>query len=184
MTNRDLQKKYNLNKNDFWEKEIKNKKKEVVKTIWIISHDACEKIAVLENIELENIQVLNSEINFVRFLITMKKEKRKVVSVGEADINNCGTYMPYFGCMAEKRGIDRCILKLIDAYSYGIYSEVEADSFSRVEKKEPEKEVNFFQYKNLNIEKLQEFLKELQKNQHPQIAEVAEFLRKKILERG
>ena len=32
--------------------------------------------------------------------------------------------------MAEKRGIDRCILKLIRAYQYGISSEVEADDFS------------------------------------------------------
>jgi hypothetical protein len=33
--------------------------------------------------------------------------------------------------MAEKRGVDRCILKLINAYEYGIYSEEEADSFKK-----------------------------------------------------
>jgi hypothetical protein len=32
--------------------------------------------------------------------------------------------------MAEKRGIDRCVLKLINAYQYDISSEVEADDFS------------------------------------------------------
>ena len=33
--------------------------------------------------------------------------------------------------MAEKRGIDRCVLKLINAYEYGVYSEVEADNFKK-----------------------------------------------------
>ena len=39
--------------------------------------------------------------------------------------------------MAEKRCIDRCILKLINAYEYGIYSDSEADSF-----KKPKTEAN------------------------------------------
>ena len=33
--------------------------------------------------------------------------------------------------MAEKRGIDRCVLKLINAYEYGIKSEEEADDFKQ-----------------------------------------------------
>ena len=37
----------------------------------------------------------------------------------------------FFGAMAEKRGKDRAILKLINAYEYGIYSDVEADSFKK-----------------------------------------------------
>ena len=59
----------------------------------------------------------------------MKMGDRVVTSVGEADTKNCR--MGYLGCMAEKRGIDRCILKLINAYEYGIYSDVEADSFKK-----------------------------------------------------
>ena len=35
--------------------------------------------------------------------------------------------------MAEKRGIDRAVLKLINAYEYGIYSDVEADDFKQKE---------------------------------------------------
>ena len=42
--------------------------------------------------------------------------------------------MPYIASMAEKRGIDRCVLKLINAYQYGIYSEVEADDFKKENK--------------------------------------------------
>ena len=52
-----------------------------------------------------------------------------VTSVGEADSKNSKNN--YYGSMAEKRGIDRCVLKLIQAYQYGIYSEVEADDFKR-----------------------------------------------------
>ena len=33
--------------------------------------------------------------------------------------------------MAEKRGVDRCVLKLINAYEYGIYSDVESDDFKK-----------------------------------------------------
>ena len=33
--------------------------------------------------------------------------------------------------MAEKRGIDRCVLKLVNAYQWGVYSEVEAEDFER-----------------------------------------------------
>ena len=52
-----------------------------------------------------------------------------ITSVGEADNRNSKNN--YYGSMAEKRGIDRCVLKLIQAYQYGIYSEVEADDFKR-----------------------------------------------------
>ena len=37
--------------------------------------------------------------------------------------------------MAEKRGRDRCVLKLIKAYEWGIYSEEEADDFKKQENK-------------------------------------------------
>jgi len=111
--------KYGLTKNDFW--QLHNN--------WIVSHNACEKIAAIENITMKDIKVLNSEVDLVRFLITMDKDGIAITSVGEADIQNCKS--KYLGCMAEKRGIDRCILKLINAYQYGIYSDVEADEFKK-----------------------------------------------------
>ena len=52
-----------------------------------------------------------------------------VTSIGEADKSNCTS--KYLGCMAEKRGRDRCILKLIKAYEWGIYSEEEAEAFKK-----------------------------------------------------
>ena len=113
--------KYDLNKDDFWKHGQSGN--------WIITHDAVEKIGNIENIQIANFQALNSTDTLVRFLISMKMGDRVVTSVGEADTKNCR--MGYLGCMAEKRGIDRCILKLINAYEYGIYSDVEADSFRK-----------------------------------------------------
>ena len=125
---KELQKKYELDgETDFWLHQQSGQ--------YILTHDACEKIATIENINFFKIEVLNTEIDLVRFLITMIKEgktsksTRRITSVGEADRNNC--FSQYLGCMAEKRGVDRCILKLINAYEYGISSEVEAEDFKK-----------------------------------------------------
>ena len=115
----ELVKKYKLTKEDFWQHKQSGS--------WIIKHDCSEKIAHLENIELVNMETLNSDNTMVRFLITMKKGDKTITSVGEADKSNCQS--KYLGCMAEKRGIDRCVLKLINAYQYGVYSDAEADDF-------------------------------------------------------
>ena len=121
MNIKELSKKYNLTKDDYWQ-ESRSKK-------WIISHDACEKIADMEGIIFGPPQVLNSEQSFVRMVISGKKGEVLMWSVGEADNKNCKNL--YFGAMAEKRGKDRVILKLINAYEYGIYSDVEADNFQK-----------------------------------------------------
>lgn len=131
MTIDDMIKKYSLNKHvDCWQLPQN-------KDVWIISHDACEKIASIEDIRLTDIQVLNSDWDFCRMIVTMKKENLFIKSIGEAilrvknsdKIGNCNS--PYVGCMAEKRGIDRCILKLINAYQYGVYSDVESEEFEK-----------------------------------------------------
>ena len=121
MNIKELSKKYNLTKDDYWQ-ESRSKK-------WIISHDACEKIADMEGIIFGPPQILNSEQNFVRMVVSAKKGEVLMWSIGEADNKNCKNL--YFGAMAEKRGKDRVILKLINAYEYGIYSDVEADDFKK-----------------------------------------------------
>ena len=118
---KELAEKYGLSKDDFWQHKQSGS--------WIIKHDTSERIAVIENIELVDIKCLTSEQALVRFLVTMKKGEKQITSVGEASPNNCTSR--YYGCMAEKRGIDRCVLKLIEAYEYGVYSEVEADGFKK-----------------------------------------------------
>ena len=124
MNIQDIQEKYKLSKEpnvDFWYHQQSGK--------WIITHDACEKIAHIEDIVQVNIETLNSEKDFARFLITMAKGDVTITEIGEADDKNC--FSSYKGCMAHKRGADRCILKLIRAYQYGISSEVEADDFAK-----------------------------------------------------
>ena len=102
---------------------------------WILTHNAVTKIAHMERIKLVKIESIYQSETSCRFLITMIKEDEEgvvvasVTSVGEADTRNSKNN--YYGSMAEKRGIDRCVLKLIKAYEYGVYSEVEADDFKK-----------------------------------------------------
>ena len=103
---------------------------------WILTHDACTKIAHIENIKLSKIESIYQSENICRFLVTMVREDKdgnvldSVTSVGEAHFGK-DCRISYISSMAEKRGIDRCVLKLINAYEYGIYSEVEADDFKK-----------------------------------------------------
>ena len=121
MNIKELAKKYGLAEGDFWNHKQSGQ--------WILTHDAVENIANVEKIELVNWEVLNSERDFCRFKITMQMRDRKVTTIGEADKSNCMS--SYYGAMAEKRGVDRCVLKLINAYEYGVSSEVEAEDFKR-----------------------------------------------------
>ena len=122
MNIKELLNKYKLSKDeDVWQHQQSGQ--------WILTHNAVEKIAFTEGIEIVDIKVLNSDMDLVRFLVTMSKGDKTISSIGEADRKNCR--MNFLGAMAEKRGIDRCVLKLIHAYEYGISSEVEADDFAK-----------------------------------------------------
>lgn len=121
MNMKDLAKKYNLTKDDYWKEQRSGK--------YIITHDACEKIADIEGISFGPPQILNTEQNFCRMVVTAKKGDVVIWTIGEADSKNCKNL--YIGSMSEKRGKDRAILKLINAYEYGIYSDVEADDFKK-----------------------------------------------------
>ena len=102
---------------------------------WILTFDAITKIALIENIKLSRLEPIYQSETSCRFLVTMVKEDKdgnvidSVTSVGEADNRNSKNN--YYGSMSEKRGISRGVLKIINAYQYGIYSEVEADDFKR-----------------------------------------------------
>ena len=119
MNIKELAEKYELTNDDFWKHKQSGK--------WILTHDACTIISHKEEIKLESFDSLYQSDNECRFLIGMSKDGRIVKSVGEAGKSNCTS--KYLGCMAEKRGRDRCVLKLINAYEYGIYSEEESDDF-------------------------------------------------------
>ena len=120
--------KYGLSKDDFWKHKQSDQ--------WILSHNAVLKIATIEGIWLIERLVDNSESDLVRYWMTMgmrNEAGEKIVTsdIGEADRKNCMSQ--YLGCMASKRGIDRCVSKLINANEYGIVSEVEADDYKTKE---------------------------------------------------
>ena len=157
MNIKELAEKYELQKEDFWELR-KNSGK------WIITHDACEKIAQIEGIVFDPPVMVNyqpttitengekvqqvkwgkeywkpawagtcqKKTGDVALLITGYRADNpdyKIQTTGEANALNCTA--EYYMAMAEKRGKDRVILKLINAYEYGIYSDVEAESFEK-----------------------------------------------------
>jgi len=164
-----LAEKYELTKDDFWELRRNSNK-------WIITHDACEKIAVQENIVFEPPKIINytptiitengekvqkvtkwgtqtwkpawagtcqRKSGDVAMIITGYKQDNpdyKIWTTGEANGDNCT--MNYLMAMSEKRGKDRIILKLINAYEYGIYSDVEADDFEKHDKPPTEKQLD------------------------------------------
>ena len=167
MNIKELADKYELTENDFWELR-KNSGK------WIITHDACEKIAVTEGIVFDPPEIISytptiitengekvqkvmygrqtwkpawagtcqRKSGDVAMIITGYKQDNpdyKIWTTGEANGDNCT--MNYLLAMGEKRGKDRIILKLINAYEYGIYSDVEADDFGKREKVPTEKQL-------------------------------------------
>ena len=120
---KDLAEKYKLGKSDFWEMKFGGK------SMWIITHDAVEKIADIENIEFHIPQVFRDNNSNIAFLGEATKGDKKVWSTGESSSFN--NKNPYNWAMAEKRLKDRLTLKIINAYEYGIYSDVEADDFKK-----------------------------------------------------
>ena len=188
MNIQEIKDKYGLNpETDFWELR-KNSNK------WIITHDACEKIAVTEGIVFDPPEIISytptiitengekvqkvmygkqtwkpawagtcqKKSGDVAMIITGYKQDNpdyKVWTTGEASGDNCS--MNYPSAMAEKRGKDRIILKLINAYEYGIYSDVEADDFGKQDKAPTEKQLEMLhtladdlRYKLMGVDKM------------------------------
>tara|TARA_R110001583_G_scaffold119260_2_gene270614 strand:+ start:364 stop:738 length:375 start_codon:yes stop_codon:yes gene_type:complete len=120
---KELAQKYNLSKDDFWEL------KRGTRSMWIITHDACEKIAAKENIQFGAPTIYRDTNQDVAIVGDAKRGNKIIWSTGEASPKNCKA--PYMFAMAEKRLKDRLVLKLINAYEYGIYSDSEADNFKK-----------------------------------------------------
>ena len=169
MNIKELAEKYELTAGDFW--ELKKGKR----SAWIITHDACEKIAQIEGIVFEPPVIINyqptvitengEKVQKVKYgrenwtpawAGTCQKKSGDVAMVvtgykldnpdyriwttGEANALNCQA--EYLLAMSEKRAKDRVILKLINAYVYGIYSDVEADDFKDHDKPPTEKQLD------------------------------------------
>jgi hypothetical protein len=94
----------------------------------LLTHDACLKIAHMENIVTTKIESLQCLPTHVTLLITMSLGDKTETTVGEASKDNVKMQGAYYGCMAEKRGKDRAILQLIGEYD-NFKSEIEAEEW-------------------------------------------------------
>lgn len=119
----EVRKKFGLQKDDFWELPQK-------KGTWVAKHAALELAAAKAKITFLAPQILeaNGEAKSVAICVTGSLEDRSEWSVGEASPSNNRNAYPY--AMAEKRGKDRVILKLIGLHGLA-YSEDEADDFKQ-----------------------------------------------------
>ena len=109
---------YKLEASDFWQLKRGSKSQ------WIIKHNALEKVAAQDKITW-TLEVLNFNPDVVVKCIATSGD-RVIESLGESSTKNTMNQFPY--AMAEKRAVDRCILKLLNAHAY-IYSDAEADDF-------------------------------------------------------
>jgi len=122
MQNKELQEKYNLTKDEFWEVRSGN---------WVISHSACEKIASIEGIFFSKpeVHLTTFGLGLIGEAWKQGKQINTIWATGEAGPDNVKMSGKYYWAMAEKRLKDRLTLKLIEAF--GIYSEEEADDFKK-----------------------------------------------------
>jgi hypothetical protein len=103
---------------------------EVRPGIFAIKHSALERIASEQKITFDAPMMLefHASDKIAVLCVTGKQGDRSEWSIGEAaPYNNKNTY-PF--AMAEKRGKDRVILKLLNSHG-ALYSEDEADDFKR-----------------------------------------------------
>jgi hypothetical protein len=96
--------------------------------VWVIYHKVLERIAALEGIKFDPPHVVEADgANKIAALcVTGNLGDLTEWSIGEAAPNNNKNAYPF--AMAEKRGKDRVILKLIGLHGLA-YSEEEAETF-------------------------------------------------------
>lgn len=105
-----------------------------VQSATVIYHRAIERIAAKAGIRFDPPQILRAERDEAVILVTGRLGDMTVWSIGEAMVNVnyrvSGKQAAYVWAMAEKRAVDRVVLKLIGLHGI-VYSENEADEFKR-----------------------------------------------------
>lgn len=106
---------------------------------WIAYHSALERIAAQAKITFDQPYVIEGrgDEKCVAICVTGNMGERTEWSIGEASQHNykvSGKQSAYPYAMAEKRGKDRVILKLLGLHGL-VYSEEEADEFKQQETK-------------------------------------------------
>ena len=130
-----IAKKYDLNQDvDFW----------TIGSKWIITHDAISKIAEIEIIIFDEpkVEVKHDTEAFYGVamwgkgrVVTIDEEgndfTKEVWTTADATRENVRGKGGYYFNMCEKRWQDRLVLKLLNLYEQGLYSDVEADDFKK-----------------------------------------------------
>jgi hypothetical protein len=117
-------KKHGLTTDEVWE---------VRPRTYAIKHSALERLANENGITFEPPLMLefHSAEKIAALVVTGKMGDRREWATGEAAPYNNKNGYPF--AMAEKRGKDRCILKLLNGSEAGLYSEEEAEDFRKRE---------------------------------------------------
>ncbi len=110
---------YKIDSDEIWE---------VHGSTWVVKHRALERVAAEQGIVFDRPAIIenNAKEKIAVICVFGKLNDRDEWSIGEASpANNKNAYCY---AMAEKRGKDRVILKLLNAHG-SLYSEAEADEF-------------------------------------------------------
>jgi len=123
----DFKNKYQLTGEDFWCLKHKNKEQ------WIIKHNAMERVAAIEKMSWK-LEVLNFAPDVViKAIVYHPLTGSTIESLGEASSDT--TKQSFLYAMAEKRAVDRCVLKLLNAHAY-LYTDGDADEFKAEDERE------------------------------------------------
>ncbi|RTL52919.1 MAG: hypothetical protein EKK40_07160 [Bradyrhizobiaceae bacterium] len=122
----DFMEKHGVESDEIWE---------VHGSTWVIKHKALERIAAERGVEWDRPAIIEHDAaNKIAVVCVFGKlGDRTEWSIGEAAPQN--NKNAYCYAMAEKRGKDRVILKLLNAHG-SLYSEDEADDFKEPAKRE------------------------------------------------
>jgi hypothetical protein len=115
-----VRKQYGLEPTDFWELPQR-------KGTWCVKHAALEVVAAKAGIRFDPPQILeaNGGEGVAAVCVSGTLDNRTIWSIGEASPRNCKNAYPW--AMAEKRAIDRVVLKLVGIHGL-VYSEEETDT--------------------------------------------------------
>lgn len=117
----DFMEKYGVASDEIWE---------VHGSQWVVKHKALERVAAEQGIKFDRPAIIEHDTanKIAVVCVFAKMGDREEWSFGEAaPANNKNAYV---FSMAEKRGKDRCILKLLNTHG-ALYSEDEADDFAK-----------------------------------------------------
>ena len=125
----------------------------------VVLHKYIEIIGAKLNVSIDSLDVIeaNARDGIVSMKCVASIKDRQVISYGECSPKNNKNAYPY--AMAEKRAVDRCILKLANLHGF-VYSENEVDD------KEPSSKPKTAEKKLISIEPtVQQFMDEMNHKQ-------------------